>query len=89
MELIKVLFFVIIVLVIGNVTLTNRTVDESILVADLTAEISAIQNNNTILRAEVASAGSIGNLSARIESAGFTANPEIVVIDNPSSVALR
>ncbi len=89
MKLIKFLFVIIVGLVIGNVTLTNRTVDESIVVAGLTADIAELQNQNIILRAQVASAGSLGSLTAKIEEAGFVSSPTIVSVQNPSSVALR
>ena len=89
MKLIKALFAVIVVLVIGNVTIANRSVDESIVVSDLSAEISSLQNENTILKSSVASAGSLGTLSLRIEEAGFVASPKIATITTTSSVASR
>ena len=89
MKLIKFLFVVIVTLVIGNVTLTNRTVDESIVVADLTAEIEELQNANTIAKAQVAATGSLSALTPRIEAAGFIESPKIVAVPTPSSVALR
>lgn len=89
MKLIKLLFAVIVGLVITNVTLTNRSVDESIVLSDLNAEISKIQNENTILRSQVAEAGSLGNLSFRLAEAGFTTSPTIVSISTPVSVATR
>ncbi len=89
MKLIKFLFFIIVVLVIGNVTLTNRTVDESLVMASLNREIAALQNENTIMRAQVASLGSLGNLSQRISDAGFVASPTVATLSITSSVASR
>lgn len=89
MKLIKSLFAVIVILVITNVTIANRSVDESIVVSDLSSEISALQNENTILKSVVASAGSLGSLSQRIEEAGFTSSPKIAAIETTSSVASR
>lgn len=89
MKLIKILFIVITVLVIGNVTIANRSVDESIVVADLSAEISSLQNENTILKSVVASAGSLGSLSQKIEEAGFVSNPKVAALDTSSSIASR
>ena len=89
MKMIKALFAVIVVLVITNVTLANRSVDESIVVSDLSAEISALQNENTILKSVVASAGSLGSLSQRIDEAGFVSSPNIAAIETTSSVASR
>ncbi len=89
MKLIKILSGLIVALVIWNVTLTNRSVDDSLVVANLDKEISALQNQNTILRSRVASLGSLGNLRHRIEQAGFVANPTVVALPDTSSVASR
>ncbi|MFH2085783.1 MAG: hypothetical protein ABII21_03300 [bacterium] len=89
MKLIKALFVVIILLVLANVTLTNRAVDDSVVVADLDKKISLLQNQNTILRAEIASLGSLGNLSPKIAESGFVESPAVMALPTPSSVALR
>lgn len=89
MKLIKALFVVIVALVIGNVTLANRSVDESIVVADLSSEISSLQNENTILKANVASLGSLGSVSAKIEAAGFMTTPKIASVQTTTAVASR
>lgn len=89
MKLVKTLFAVITVLVIANVTLTNRNVDESLVVSDLVKEISTLQNSNTILASQVAAAGSIGALSEKIKESGFVDSTRIVSLSNTSSVALR
>lgn len=89
MKLIKALFAVIVMLVIGNVTLANRSVDESLVVSDLSSEIAALQNENTILKSVVASAGSIGSLSTKIEEAGFVATPKIAAVQGTLQVASR
>lgn len=89
MKLIKILFVVIIILVIGNVTLTNQTLDEGFFVSKLNEEIVQIQNDNTILRSQVASIGSLSNLSDKLEAAGFVESPKVVSIPTPSSVATR
>ncbi len=89
MKLIKLLFGVIVVLVIANVTLTNRSVDEGIVVSNLSKEIAALQNQNTILRGQVAALGSIGNLTAKLEEAGFVETPKVVSLPTTSSVASR
>ncbi|MFZ2199792.1 MAG: hypothetical protein WAV40_03315 [Microgenomates group bacterium] len=89
MKLIKFFCFIIVVLVIGNVTLTNRSVDESLVVANLSRDISALQNENTILKSEVASAGSIVELSSKIEAAGFISSGKVAALPSVSSVASR
>lgn len=89
MKLIKALFVVIVALVIGNVTLANKSVDESLVVSDLSSEIATLQNENTILKASVASAGSLGNLSLKIEEAGFVSSPKIAALETTAAVASR
>jgi hypothetical protein len=89
MKLIKFLFILIVALVIGNVTLTNRSVDEGVVLANLTRDIATLQNQNIILRAQVAADGSLGNLTTRLTEAGFTDSPKVVSLQTSTSVALR
>ncbi len=89
MKLIKFLFAIIIALVIGNVTLTNAAVDEGVVVSRLSSEIAQIQNENTIMRATVAGAGSLGSLSARLADLGFVESPKVVALPTTASVASR
>jgi hypothetical protein len=89
MKIIKLLSFVIVALVIANVTLTNRSVDESLVVSTLSSDIASLQNENTILKAEVASSGSIKELSPRIEAAGFVSTSSIASLPSVSNVASR
>jgi hypothetical protein len=89
MKIIKLLSFVIVALVIANVTLTNKSVDESLVVSNLSRDIAILENENTILKAEVASAGSIKELSARIEAAGFVSTGNIASLPSVSNVASR
>jgi cell division protein FtsL len=89
MKLVKILTIIIIALVIGSVTLTNRNVDESVEVANLTKQITVIQNQNTVLTAEVAELGSLTHVSSEISALGFTDTPKIASIPTPPAVALR
>jgi hypothetical protein len=89
MKLIKALSALIVVLMIASVTLTNRNVDESLVVSDLTDSITSLQNQNTILRAQVATAGSLSTLSTKIAEAGFVESPKVVALPTPASVASR
>ncbi len=89
MKLIKALSLIIVILVISSVTLTNRSVDESLVVGELTREIASLENQNTILKAEVSATGSLGNLSLLIEEAGFSASPTLVTLPGTTSVASR
>ena len=89
MKLIKALFVLIIALVIMSVTLTNRSVDEGVVVAKLNQEITSLQNQNTILRAQVALAGSLNSVSTKIVEAGFVESATTVALKTSSSVASR
>jgi len=89
MKLIKFLFGVIVILVIGSVTLTNRSVDEGVVVASLSHEISALQNDNAILAAEVASLGAIGNLRTKLAQEGYVESGKVASVSVVSSVASR
>lgn len=89
MKLIKILFIVIIGLVITNVTLTNRTVDEGVVVSNLTKEISSLRDQNTILASQVAELGSLSSVSAKLEASGYVETPKIVSLTGSTSVASR
>jgi hypothetical protein len=89
MKLIKILSFIIVTLVIANVTLTNKSVDEGVVLSQLNKDILKLQNDNAILRADIAQAGSITKLRAQIEEAGFVTSQKIVSLGVASSVASR
>lgn len=89
MRLIKVLFAFIIILVIANVTLTNRGVDEGVEVSKLSEEITALQNQNTIMRSVVATEGSLGSLTAKLAESGYIESGKVVSLGTTSSVASR
>ncbi len=79
---------VIVALVLVSVTITNRSVDDSQVVADLNSQITALARENTILQASVADAGSLTALSDKITAAGFTDTKTIAALTVPSAVAL-
>lgn len=89
MKLIKLLFAVIIALVITSVTFTNRSVDEGVIVDNLTREITALQNENAISRAQVASLGSISNLRTKLVEEGYVESSVVASVSIVSSVASR
>ena len=89
MKTIKLLFTVIVLLVLGNVTLTNRSVDESLRVSQLSQEINALVDRVIIRQNRIATIGSLTTLSPAITAAGFVDTPIIVALPTPSSVALR
>ncbi len=89
MKLIKILSVVIVALVLGSVTLANRSVDESLYVADLTRTIHELENQNLARSSRVAMLGSLTQLKDKIVDAGFVDTPLIVALPTPTSVALR
>lgn len=89
MKLIKLLALIIVLLVITNVTLTNRSLDDGLTLSNLSKEIAELQNQNIILRARIASAGSLTGVKEKLLSAGYTESPRIVAVPENSSVASR
>lgn len=89
MKIIKILFILIIALVLGNVTLTNRSVDESLIVSQLNKEIKSLEDQNILTQARIAESGSLTLLSAKIAQAGYVDNAAVVALPTPASVALR
>ncbi|EKD80170.1 MAG: hypothetical protein ACD_40C00190G0002 [uncultured bacterium] len=89
MKIIKILFIFIVILVLGNVTLTNRSVDESITISQLSREIKSLEDQNILTQARIAHAGSLTFLQAKIVQAGYVESPYVVSLPTPSSVALR
>lgn len=89
MKLIKILFALILALVIANVTLTNRSVDEGIVLSGLAREISSLQDQNTIMRAQIALDGSLGSLNTKLIEANFVSSPTIVALSDNHAVASR
>ena len=89
MKLVKLLSIVIVGLILTNVTLTNRAVDQSVVVSDLTRQIAELDHSNALQNARIAEVGSLTALSEAIEAAGFIASPKIVSLPTISSVASR
>ena len=89
MKLFKLLSLIIVALVIVNVTLTNRAVDQVGEVNHLSAEITRLSNDNNLLKADIARLGSLTELASRLTEAGFTDQPVVVALPTPVSVASR
>lgn len=89
MKLIKLLSAVIVLLVVVNVTLTNKAVDQSVTVSDLTKDIAQITHENTLLSARIADAGSLTKLRAMIDEAGFVSTPKVASLPGTPAVASR
>jgi hypothetical protein len=89
MKLVKALALVIVALVITNVTLTNRAVDQSVTVSTYNEEIETLNHENALLNAAIAEAGSLTKLRVLIENAGFIESPKVVSLQATSSVASR
>lgn len=88
MKMIKFLCLVIAALVVTSVTYSNHSLDDSQRVSDLTREIAEIEKNNTVLRSQIADAGSLTKMNERVQAMGFTEVPKIVSI-TAGSLALR
>jgi len=74
---------------LGNVTLTNRSVDESLVVSQLNKEIKSLEDQNILTQARIAESGSLTLLAERIAQAGYVDNAAIVALPNSASMALR
>lgn len=89
MKLVKVLSVLIALLVVTSVTVSNHSLDDSQKVADLTAEISALEKENTITTAQIAEVGSLTAIAARVEELGFVQPVKVVSVTLPGAVASR
>lgn len=89
MKLIKLLGVVIALLVVTSVTVSNHSLDDSQRVADLSAEISAIEKQNTLTAAKIAEAGSLTQIALRVEALGFVAPNKVATLSLPGTVASR
>lgn len=90
MKLIKLLFVFIVGLVLTNVTLTNRSLDQSLQMSELSAEIQSLTKEVSILEAQLASKGSLTAQEIKIKELGFLPPSQIIAVGaQPSSVALR
>ena len=89
MKLVKLFFVVIAGLVLTSVTLSNHSLDDSEKVSALSQEVIQLEKDNTVLRAEIAEAGSLTKLSGRVEELGFVGSPQVVTLTRTGAVALR
>lgn len=89
MKLIKLLCAVIAILGLTSVTFSNHSLDDSQKVADLSAEIAALEKSNKVLVATVADAGSLTKLAEKIETMGFVAPEKVASINGSAAVALK
>ena len=88
MKLVKLLSVLIFMLVVGNVVVANAAVDESVTVKSINAEITSLNEQNIVLKQQIASLGSLSHISTIAEAQGFVETPQIVSLTN-STVALR
>lgn len=89
MKLVKILFAFIAVLVVTSVTVSNHSLDDSQKVAELAAEITAIEHENTLTASEIAEAGSLTKIAAKVEGLGYVAPVTVVTLTLPGNVASR
>ena len=85
MKLIKLLFVVIAVLVVGNVTLANQNLDSSLEMTTLATDIQSLEKENAILVAEIATSGSLTAVEPKISELGFVAPTQIMAAGNTSA----
>ncbi|MFH1244334.1 MAG: hypothetical protein V1487_02035 [bacterium] len=74
---------------LGNVTLTNHSIDESLVVSQLNQEIKSLEDQNILTQARIAEIGSLTLLAEKISQAGYVDNAHIVALPTPASMALR
>lgn len=89
MKLAKFLGFLIIFLVLVSITISNHSLDDSETVSALTKEIHNLKQANTILRAEIATAGSLTKAAEHITRAGYVEPSNIATLAGPGNVALK
>ena len=89
MKLIKLLSLVIAGLVLVNVTIANRAVDQSETVASLTRDIATLEHETVVLQSAVAEVGALTGMSDRVAALGFTETAQVATLGSSSSVALR
>lgn len=88
MKMIKLLCIVIAALVVTSVTFSNHSLDDSQRVSDLSNEILELEKNNTVLRSQIADAGSLTKMNERVMAMGFVTTPQIVSLP-AGSIASR
>lgn len=90
MKLVKLLCVAILGLVIANVTVSNKSLDQSLTMTVLAKEITTLEKETSILEAEIAMSASLPALEIRIAEAGFVPADKIMAIGaSASTVALR
>lgn len=89
MKLVKLLSLIILILFIGNIAVSNRSLDDSKKTVELTNEVNKLSHELAILRSQLAEATSLTQVAARVEDAGFNQFPKIVTLSGASQVASR
>ncbi|KKU88474.1 MAG: hypothetical protein UY18_C0013G0019 [Microgenomates group bacterium GW2011_GWF2_47_9] len=87
MKLIKVFALSIVLLMVLSVTLSNRSLDDSQEVREITETIASLEHDNTLLRAEIASVGSLTAVAEKASSLGWSTSPKIVTLSLSGRVA--
>lgn len=89
MKLIKLLTFVIVILFVGNITISNHSLDDSKKTAQLASEVAGLTHELTILKSLVAESTSLTSASTKVAAIGFSETPKIVTLGVTSHVASR
>lgn len=88
MKLIKLLSLLLLALAVTNLSYTNKLIGYSDQISGLYQEISSIERQNKKLQLSVSKKGSLTNLRAAIEEAGFVQSTSIVTLGADQFVAL-
>lgn len=89
MKVIKLLGVTILLLVVTSVTLSNRSLDDTQVVADLSREIASLEHANCILRSELATRGSLLLAIDKLAPLGYAEPETIAALPEPGHVASR
>jgi|GEM_PF-1245346 len=87
MKTFKLLAVLIVLLIITSITLSNHSLDDSEEVRKLSENVSTLEHDNTLLKDEIAEAGSLTKIAAVAAEHGFVETPKIVTLSLPSHVA--
>lgn len=89
MKLIKLFSILIVILFVGNIVVSNKSLDDSKKTAELTSQVIELNHELTILRSQVADATSLTMAAERVAAAGFSDTPKIVTLSVVGRVASR
>lgn len=87
--ILKILIFTAVLLAAGRIVVSNVISTSGVALGSLDEKIAAIKNENDLLREELFSRSSLGNIASQAGKLGFTDKKESYVLTSPLPVALR